>query len=47
MLQAVRLDGPRRVIRQGVSDSRLLGTGEHGGAIVAEERRLDQSALSA
>jgi hypothetical protein len=47
MLEAIRLDGPRRVIRQDVSDPGLLGTGEHGGGIVAEERGLDQSPMPA
>src|SRR6266581_1150952 len=31
MLQAVRLDGPRRMIAEDLSDPSLLGTGEHGG----------------
>src|SRR6266404_861156 len=31
MLQAVRLDGPRRVTPEDFSDPSLLGTGEHGG----------------
>ncbi len=31
MLQAERLDGPRRVIRQDIADPSLLGTREHGG----------------
>jgi len=31
MIQAIRLDGPRRVIPKDVSDPSLLGTGEHGG----------------
>jgi hypothetical protein len=36
MLQAIRLDGPRRVIGEDLSDLSLLGTGEHGAAMVAE-----------
>jgi len=47
MFEAIHLDGPRRVIRQDVSDPGLLGTGEHGGGIVAEERGLDQSPMPA
>ncbi len=31
MLQAERLDGPRRVVRQDIADPSLLGTREHGG----------------
>src|SRR5712691_5538311 len=31
MLQAVRLDGPRRMIAEDLSDPSLLGTGEHRG----------------
>ncbi len=42
MLEAERLDGPGRVIRQDVTDPSLLGTREHGAAIVAERARLGQ-----
>ncbi len=38
VLKAVRLDGPRRVTSEDLSDPSLLGTGEHGGATVAEGR---------
>jgi hypothetical protein len=31
VLQAIHLDGPWRVIRQGVSNPGFLGAGEHGG----------------
>ena len=47
MLQAICLDGPRRVIDEDVADPGLLGAGEHGGGIVAEERGLDQSPMPA
>src|SRR5258707_8078171 len=30
MFEAIRLDGPRRVIGEDVADPSLLGTGEHG-----------------
>ncbi len=36
MLQAIRLDGPRRVIGEDIVEPGLLGTGEHGAAMVAE-----------
>jgi hypothetical protein len=36
MLQAIHLDGPRRVIAEDLSNPSLLATGEHGAAIVAE-----------
>ena len=45
MLQAERRDGPRRVIREDVADPSLLGTGEHGAAIVAEQHRVGQLGL--
>jgi len=45
MLQAIRLDGPRRVIREDVADPSLLGTGEHGATIVAERHRVGQLGL--
>jgi hypothetical protein len=47
MFEAIRLDGPRRVIDEDVADPGLLGAGEHGGGIVAEERGLDQSPMPA
>jgi hypothetical protein len=33
MLQAERLDGPRPVIPEDLSDPSFLGAGEHGGAL--------------
>ena len=36
MFEAIRLDGPRRVIGEDVADPGLLGTGEHGAGMVAE-----------
>ena len=45
MLQAERRDGPRRVIREDVADPSLLGAGEHGPAIVAEQHRVGQLGL--
>ena len=47
MLQAIHLDSPRQVIPEDLSDPGLLGAGEHGGGIVAEERGLDQSPMPA
>jgi hypothetical protein len=40
MLQAIRLDDPRQVIPEDLSDPGLLGTGEHGAAMVAEQPRV-------
>jgi hypothetical protein len=42
MLQAVHLDGPRRVIPEDLSNPSLLGTGEHGAAIVTERAAMGQ-----
>ena len=42
MLQAIRLEGPRRVIPEDVADPSLLGTGEHGAAMVAERAGMGQ-----
>ena len=42
VLQTARLDGPRRVIRQGVLDPGLLGAGEHGAAMLAERAGMGQ-----
>ena len=36
MFEAIRLDGPRRVTSEDVADPGLLGTGEHGTAMVSE-----------
>src|SRR5258708_6337275 len=41
-LQAVRLDGPRRVTPEDLSDPSLPGAGKHGVAIVAECREPGQ-----
>ena len=38
VLEAVQREGPQRAISEGLSNPSLLGTGEHGAAIVAEER---------
>jgi len=43
VLEAIRLDGPRRVIGEDVTDPGLLGTGEHGAAMVAEREGLGQA----
>jgi hypothetical protein len=40
MLQAICLDGPRQVIPEDVADPSLLGTGEHGAAMVAERAEV-------
>src|SRR5512142_70120 len=40
MFEAIRLDGPRRVIGEDVADPGLLGTGEHGAAMVAERAEV-------
>jgi hypothetical protein len=42
VLEAIRLDGPRRVIGEDVADPGLLGTGEHGAAMVAEGAEVGQ-----
>jgi hypothetical protein len=42
VLEAIRLDGPRRVIGEDVADPGLLGTGEHGAAMVAERTEVGQ-----
>jgi hypothetical protein len=44
MFEAIRLDGPGWVIAQDVPDPSLLGTGEHGAAIVAERAAVGQQA---
>jgi len=43
VLEVIRLDGPRRVIGEDVTDPGLLGTGEHGAAMVAEREGLGQA----
>jgi hypothetical protein len=40
MLQAICLVGPRQVIPEDVADPSLLGTGEHGAAVVAERAEV-------
>ena len=40
MLQAICLDGPRQLIPEDVADPSLLGTGEHGAAMVAERAEV-------
>ena len=42
VLEAIGLDGPRRVINEDLSDPGLLGTGEHGAAMVAERTEVGQ-----
>jgi hypothetical protein len=42
MLQAVRRTGPRQVAPEDLSDSSLLGAGEHDAAIVVEPLRVGQ-----
>jgi len=42
VLEAIRLDGPRQVIPEDLSDASLLGTGEHGAAMVAERAEVGQ-----
>lgn len=42
MLQAVRRQSPRQVTPEDLSDSSLLGAGEHGGAIVVDPSHLGQ-----
>ncbi len=39
VLKAERLDGPRRVVRQDVTDPSLLGTGEHAAGYRSRTRR--------
>ena len=46
-LQAIRLDHPRCVVGEDLSDPSLLGTGEHGTAIPADRRPLARVFLSA
>jgi hypothetical protein len=42
MFQAVRRQNPRRVTPEDLSDSSLLGAGEHGAGIVAEQHHVGQ-----
>ena len=42
VLEAIRLDDPRRVIAEDLSNPSLLGTGEHGAAMVAERAEVGQ-----
>ena len=42
MLQAVRRKSPRSVTPEDLSDPSLLGAGEHGGAMVAEQHHAGQ-----
>jgi hypothetical protein len=42
MFQAIRLDDPRRMVAENVADPGLLGTGEHGAAMVAERAGVGQ-----
>jgi hypothetical protein len=42
VLEAIRLDDPRRVIAEDPSNPSLLGTGEHGAAMVAERAEVGQ-----
>jgi hypothetical protein len=42
MFQAIRLDDPRRTVAENVADPSLLGTGEHGAAMVAERAGVGQ-----
>ena len=44
MLQAERLDGPRRVVCQDGADPSRLGMGEHGTVMVAEGAGLGPAA---
>jgi len=46
MLETIRLEGPRRIIAEDLSHPTLLGTGEHGAAMVAERAGEGQRANS-
>jgi len=47
MLQTICRRRPRGMTPENLTDPGLLGAGEHGGGIVAEERGLDQSPMPA